>query len=981
MKKLLSLIILFLSTSLTIGQVITPPSGTGNINTLSWFRGAIKADSGLVLTMTDTSGFGSYKRSIVISTSDSNFYYWNGLRYERLLMFSDTLSTIATKFDIPTFIGTNLSNTKVGVNVTVNSSTGTGTTFSVADNDNSPTNEIQLLSRSGNNINLSLSSGFVVDSNHKYSVGYGLSLSGTYPNYNIINAAPDLPVTLIGSGATIVTGDYPTFTIASTDSNHKYSAGTGLEITGSYPNYTLENTGDLSNTNEIQTISRTGSNLNLSLGGGTVVDSNHKYLAGTGITITGTYPNYTISANGGTVIDTTSLSNRIDQKQPYADTNTWDATRSWVDIQGYLTSEVDGSITNEIQNLGLGVATTISRGITISDGTGITLPQATTSTAGLLSAGDKLKLGTIEPGAEVNVQSDWDETDPGSDAFILNKPSPPDLSGYVEFTDTAAMLSPYLRKVDTASISNRINLKQNQLSGTGFVKASGTTITYDNSTYVPTSRTLTINGTAFDLSTNRSWAVGDLLSSGSYANPSWLTSLAWSKITGAPSFLTTVNLSSGSNNGQILNSAGTGTTLQSLSNLNVPNANTYLGNGLTIISNTTGSTNYPSETGVGLRVHRNGSGYFGSFDFWKDNTTSDLLYYRTGTGTSTFSDWKIIADRGWVNSVLPPTPDLDQVTDISNRTNNTFFRVRTSNGPLSPPLAENVIEYGVNTGNYATIQGLNAYATSARTGWAFNTSVGATQTELLRLWIDGVYFSQLTGTGNRLTYLTAAGELKRSSLDPSAILTAEVDPKRLTTLGVTGTTTKTITATLADASTVTTTFTDLNTTYSGSTSITLSGTSFQRAALTGDVTAGANSNATTIANNAVTYAKIQDVPSQTLVGRYLGGTGDPQAISIGEGLIFNGIGELTTNILSGEVTWGSPISIPAGTSYSFSPLTVTGTVVADVVTCTQLPDFDMVIVKAAVTASNTVKITILNLGSEPGPISIPAGIIKIKIIK
>ncbi|MHA3044972.1 tail fiber domain-containing protein [Riemerella anatipestifer] len=38
-----------------------------------------------------------------------------------------------------------------------------------------------------------------------------------------------------------------------------------------------------------------------------------------------------------------------------------------------------------------------------------------------------------------------------------------------------------------------------------------------------------------------------------------------------------------------------------------------------------------------------------------------------------------------------------------------------------------------------------------------------------------------------------------------------------------------------------------NTTYSGSTSITLSGTSFQRAALTGDVTAAANNNATTVA--------------------------------------------------------------------------------------------------------------------------------------
>lgn len=51
---------------------------------------------------------------------------------------------------------------------------------------------------------------------------------------------------------------------------------------------------------------------------------------------------------------------------------------------------------------------------------------------------------------------------------------------------------------------------------------------------------------------------------------------------------------------------------------------------------------------------------------------------------------------------------------------------------------------------------------------------------------------------------------------------------------------------------------DANTTYTGSTSINLNGTSFERTALTGDVTASANSNATTIAANAVTSAKIAD---------------------------------------------------------------------------------------------------------------------------
>ena len=47
-------------------------------------------------------------------------------------------------------------------------------------------------------------------------------------------------------------------------------------------------------------------------------------------------------------------------------------------------------------------------------------------------------------------------------------------------------------------------------------------------------------------------------------------------------------------------------------------------------------------------------------------------------------------------------------------------------------------------------------------------------------------------------------------------------------------------------------------TYTGSTSIALSGNSFQRAALTGDVTAAANTNATTITNGAVSTAKIAD---------------------------------------------------------------------------------------------------------------------------
>lgn len=54
----------------------------------------------------------------------------------------------------------------------------------------------------------------------------------------------------------------------------------------------------------------------------------------------------------------------------------------------------------------------------------------------------------------------------------------------------------------------------------------------------------------------------------------------------------------------------------------------------------------------------------------------------------------------------------------------------------------------------------------------------------------------------------------------------------------------------------------------------------QRAALTGDVTAAVNSNATTIANDAVTYAKMQNISAtDKILGRSSAGAGDAQEIA------------------------------------------------------------------------------------------------------
>lgn len=53
------------------------------------------------------------------------------------------------------------------------------------------------------------------------------------------------------------------------------------------------------------------------------------------------------------------------------------------------------------------------------------LGAATASSDGLMPAADKAKLDGIQAGAEVNVQSDWAQTDTGADDFIRNKPAIP----------------------------------------------------------------------------------------------------------------------------------------------------------------------------------------------------------------------------------------------------------------------------------------------------------------------------------------------------------------------------------------------------------------------------------------------------------------------------------------------------------------------------------------------------------------------------
>ncbi len=167
--------------------------------------------------------------------------------------------------------------------------------------------------------------------------------------------------------------------LPSADNNTTYSAGTGISISGT----TIANTGDVSNTNEIQSLSLSGSNLTLSNGGGSVtLPTGTNYTEGTGIDIVGN----AISANDASAtneiqalsLSGSNLSLSNGGGSVTLPTGTTYTEGAGIDIVGNAISANDASATNEIQALILS-----GSNLTLSNGGGsVTLPTGTTYTEG-----------------------------------------------------------------------------------------------------------------------------------------------------------------------------------------------------------------------------------------------------------------------------------------------------------------------------------------------------------------------------------------------------------------------------------------------------------------------------------------------------------------------------------------------------------------------------------------------------------------------
>src|SRR5689334_14125823 len=63
-----------------------------------------------------------------------------------------------------------------------------------------------------------------------------------------------------------------------------------------------------------------------------------------------------------------------------------------------------------------------------------------------------------------------------------------------------------------------------------------------------------------------------------------------------------------------------------------------------------------------------------------------------------------------------------------------------------------------------------------------------------------------------------------------------------------------------------------------------------------------NWGAVTLADNSVTFAKMQDIATDSLIGRDTAGTGDPESITLNATLSFTGTGAIQRAALTGDVT-------------------------------------------------------------------------------
>ena len=336
---------------------------------------------------------------------------------------------------------------------------------------------------------------------------------------------------------------------------------------------------------------------------------------------------------------------------------------------------------------------------------------------------------------------------------------PSNITGKVNYTDTATMLSNYRTGLIAVTASDAS--KQVQLNGTGFVKASGTTISYDNSTYYLASNPngYTSNtGTVTSIATTGPITGGTITTSGTIgitqattSASGYLSNTDWNTFNGKQNALTNPVTGTGTS-GYLTKWTGTNTVNGSVmfdngTNIGIGTA-TYISRKLTIYSATadnhlmiageapavrlvntlTGATNsvlFGMATAVNNYVTNSIAGDFaitaatGNNILWGINSIEKMRIYSDGnvgigTNTSTNAGYKL---------------DVNGTGRLKAAQNVMLYL--EANGAVSPSIAftttngTNYIQSDYTTSSLKFITGTTALTLASTGAATFSSSVTA----------------------------------------------------------------------------------------------------------------------------------------------------------------------------------------------------------------------------------------------------------------
>jgi len=308
------------------------------------------------------------------------------------------------------------------------------------------------------------------------SAGTGISYNNT--TGVVTNAAPDQTVSITGAGTSVVTGIYPNFTVTSNDAfvgtvtSVAATAGTGISVTGSP--ITTSGTLNITNTAPDQTVVLT---------------------AGTGISTSGTYPNFTITNTspslGGDVVGPASAT---DNAVARYDTTTGKLIQNSLVIIGDT-----GSVT--------GVNALTAESLTVNNDSTLGFSNADT-----LDVRARI-ISDLEPNAnnakDIGTNGrNWRDGFFGRTVHTVNL----ELTGTTSFDGAQGTAGQVLTSAGTGNTPTWTT----PTTGTVTSITAGTGLTGGT---ITTSGTIAIDSTV-------------VVTSGSYADPAFITSLAGSKITG-----------------------------------------------------------------------------------------------------------------------------------------------------------------------------------------------------------------------------------------------------------------------------------------------------------------------------------------------------------------------------------------------------------------------------------------------------------------